>query len=87
MKPLPKYGLVLSGAALVVLGVFSLLRVLPVKAQQSRSVPGSPSATRTVVSSRPRPQSSVASSASAPPSRSHGGPRRWCHLKARPTCC
>jgi arylsulfatase A-like enzyme len=45
MKQLRKYGWVLSGAALAVVGVFALLRVLPVKAQQSRSVPGSPSAT------------------------------------------
>jgi arylsulfatase len=43
MKPIPKYGLVLSGAALVAVGVFSLLRILPVKAQQTRPVPGSPS--------------------------------------------
>jgi arylsulfatase len=48
MKPFAKYGLVLGIAALVVLSVFPLLRVLPVKAQQSQSVPGSPSATESL---------------------------------------
>ena len=48
MKPISKYGLVLSGVVLAVLGVVSLLRVLPVKAQQGRSVTGSPSATQSL---------------------------------------
>src|SRR4029077_21133082 len=48
MKLLSKYGLVLSVAALIVFGIFSLLQVLSVKAQQSGSVTGSPSATQSL---------------------------------------
>src|SRR5580765_6188557 len=48
VKPLSKYGLVLSVAALIVFGIFSLLQVLSVKAQQSGSVTGSPSATQSL---------------------------------------